>query len=312
MISFGISFSQTTEKEKDLLKQNTDTTQGWKKGGVVTITFSQISLTNWSAGGQNSISGNGLVNIFANYKMGNKSWDNTLNMGYGLLRQGKKKTTLLKSDDKIELNSKFGQKVTKAWYVAALMNLKTQFSAGYNYPNDSVAISDFFAPAAFITAIGMDYKPIPDFTAFIAPVTGRVIIVNSETLADAGAYGVEKALFDETTGNLIKHGKKARYEFGGYLRAMYTRELKKDVVKLTTKLDLFSNYLDCPENVDVNWEVLIAMKLGKYLTATISTTLIYDDNTKIKIDKDEDGIIEAEGPRIQFKEVFGLGFSYKF
>ncbi|MBI5218822.1 MAG: hypothetical protein HY958_07825 [Bacteroidia bacterium] len=73
-----------------------------------------------------------------------------------------------------------------------------------------------------------------------------------------------------------------------------------------------TNYLDHPENIDVNWEVLIAMKLGKYLTATISTTLIYDDNTKIQIDDNEDGIIEAEGPRVQFKEIFGLGFSYKF
>lgn len=251
------------------------------------------------------------MSLFANYKKENQSWDNALDLGYGLLRQGKKNADILKSDDKIELNSKYGHMISKVWYIAAVLNFKTQFSAGYNYPNDSISISDFLAPANLIVALGMDYKPNPSFSLFLAPVAGKIIIVNNQRLADAGSYGVDKAEYNLTTGELIKKGKLTRYEFGGYLRTSYSKDLKKNM-QLSTKLDLFSNYLEHPENIVVNWETFIALKLGKYLTATISTTLIYDDKSIIKIDDNEDGIIEAEGPRVQFKEVFGLGFSYKF
>ena len=79
-----------------------------------------------------------------------------------------------------------------------------------------------------------------------------------------------------------------------------------------TKLGLLSNYLHNPQNIDVNWEVLLNMKLTKFLSAVISTNLIYDDDIKIGIDDDGDGIIDREGPRTQFKKVIGVGLSYQF
>ncbi len=97
---------------------------------------------------------------------------------------------------------------------------------------------------------------------------------------------------------------------------MYKRDLGK-TTKFQTKLDLFSNYLDHPGNIDVNWEVLIAAKIGKYFEASIITNLIYDHDIKFAVNRDNDQSTgengkEASGPRTQFKEVFGLGFSYKF
>lgn len=284
-------FAQVTEGEKRLRTQETDTLNGWKKGGIITVNLSQTSLTNWAAGGQNSIATNGMLNLFANMKKGNGLWENAIDIGYGVINQGKEKLWK-KTDDKIELSSKYGQKAFKNWYYALLLNLKTQMTPGYNYPNDSVKISDLFAPAYLVSALGMDYKPNDKFSMFIAPITSRIIFVCDDSLSSAGAFGVNK-------------GKKTKSEFGGYMRIAYKQDLMENVT-LQMKLDLFSNYLENAQNIDVNWETLLAMKVNKYISATLNTLLIYDDNTMIQVNE------AHSGPRTQFKEVLGIGFSYKF
>lgn len=306
--------AQITEPENTLRTSTIDTTRGWKHGGIVAITVSQTSLTNWAAGGQNSVSMNGVFSAFANYKTPQSAWDNTLDIGYGILQQGENKTWL-KSDDKIDFMSKYGKKVYQNWYVAALVNAKTQFTEGYNYPNDSVIISDFFAPAYILGALGMDYKPNTYFSAFIAPLTAKFTIVDNQQLADAGAFGVEPAEYD-TAGVLLKKGERQRSEFGGYVRMIFSKnDFKNEFLKnvsFISKIDLFSNYVEEPSNIDVNWETLIAFKINKFISANINTQLLYDHDTKIAIDKDEDGIPEKNARRTQFKEIFGLGFAYKF
>lgn len=156
----------------------------------------------------------------------------------------------------------------------------------------------------------MDYKLSDKFSAFIAPATSKFTFVSDQFLADAGAFGVDPARYDSSGIRLIA-GKNIRAEFGGYIRIMYKKDIMKNV-SVQTKLELFSNYLKNPQNIDVNWENLISMKVNKFISATINTQLIYDDDTKIAIDKNNDGIIDEKGPRIQFKEVLGAGFSYKF
>jgi hypothetical protein len=294
--------AQVTEAEKKLRTVVADTTQGWKKGGVVGINLAQTSLTNWAAGGQNSLAINGISSLFANLKRGKSVWDNSLDLGYGLLKQGSN-PDFMKTDDKIDLLSKYGREAFKNFYYAALVNFKTQMTPGYNYPNDSVKISDLFAPAYLLGAIGMDYKPNTHFSAFLAPLTSKFTFVTDKVLSDAGAFGVDP-------------GKSVKSEIGGYIRVIFTKnDFKSEFMKnisLTSKIDLFSNYLDSPQNIDVSWESLIAMKVNKYISVTFNTHLIYDDNTKISIDTNEDGIIDYKGPRTQFKEILGVGFSYKF
>jgi len=304
----GIIFGQVTDAEKLLRAQRNDTLSYWKTGGVTALNFSQTSLTNWAAGGQSSLAGNTMINLFAYYKKGNYCWDNTLDFGYGLLKQGDKKKAW-KTDDKIELLSKYGQKAYRKWYYSALINLKTQISPGYNYPNDSVKISSFFAPAYLLGAIGMDYKPNENFNVFISPLTERLTFVCDQTLADNGAFGVDAATYD-STGKIIKKGKNLRTEFGGYVRMLFKHNLMQNVA-FQTKLDLFSNYLKDPQNIDINWEVLLSLKVNKYISATVSTQLVYDHNVLIVDGKNSDGT-DKTGPRTQFKEVLGVGFSYNF
>lgn len=304
-ISFSMAIGQVTEAEKKLRAVNADTLMGWKKGGIVAINLAQTSLTNWAAGGQNSFTLNGIFSAFANYKKGKSAWDNSLDLGYGFLKQGKD-ASYTKTDDKFDFLSKYGREAFKKFYYSALMNFKTQMRPGYKYPDTENKISDIFAPAYLLIAIGMDYMPNQYFSAFIAPLTAKITFVNDPVLSAAGAFGVTP-------------GEKSRSEIGGYIRAIYTKnDFKNEFLKnvsFTSKIDLFSNYSDNPQNIDVNWETLLALKVNKFISANITTQLIYDDNVKIPIDRNNDGIIqstEAPGPRTQFKEILGVGFSYKF
>ncbi|MDP3557998.1 MAG: DUF3078 domain-containing protein [Bacteroidota bacterium] len=312
LFMFSVSIiGQVTDEEKNLRTANNDTIDGWKKGGLFSLNLSQASFSDWAGGGQNSINVNSSLYLFANLKKNKNRWDNMLNVGYGIFRQGDK-GKFIKSDDKIELNSKYGRNASKDWYYAALLNFKTQMAPGYNYPNDSNIISNFLAPAYIIAAIGMDYKPNDNFSAFIAPLTSKSTIVNVQDLADAGAFGVTKASYD-TSGNVIKHGEKYRSEFGGYIRLVYKSTLFKDKsVTILSNMDLFSNYLHNPQNIDVNWETIIGLKVNKFISATISTTLVYDDDIKLPVDGNGDGVKESFGPRLQLKEILAVGFSYKF
>lgn len=280
----------------------------WKRSGLVGINFTQVNLSNWAAGGENSFAGMAMFKYAANYNDGKNTWDNMIDLAYGLTQKGDESP--IKSDDKIDLSTKYGRYAFKHWYYSALLGFKSQFTAGYNYPNDSVEISNFMAPAYITLALGMDYKPSDAFTMLVAPLTGRIILVNDQNLADAGAFGVDPAQFD-LLGNKISDGENLRYEFGAFLKAEYKKDILENV-NFSTKLELFSNYIDEPQNVDVNWETAFSMKVNKYITATLSTQLVYDDNTIINIDKNDDGIIDESGPRTQFKEVLGIGLAYKF
>lgn len=309
------TFSQTTEEEKELVKtkevlkiQNKDTVEGWKSGGVFSVNLTQVSLTNWNAGGNSSVSVNGVLSLFTNYKKGKNAWDNSLDISYGVIKQDAE--GIRKTDDKIEFTSKYGRKAIKNWYYAALVNFKSQMTAGYNYPDDSTIISNFLAPGYVLGAIGFDYKPSDVLTLFISPLTMKATIVNDQNLANAGAFGVDPAEYDNL-GVLIKNGSNYRSEYGGYMRAQVKKDIMENV-NFQTRIDLFSNYSEEPLHIDVNWEILIAMKVNKYISTTITTNLIYDHDVDIAVDENNDGITDAFGPRVQFKEVLGVGLSYKF
>ena len=271
-----------------------DTVKVWKIGGTGSLNFSQVAFQNWAAGGENSYSLSGLVNMHANYKKDRSSWENALDMGYGVVRQAGR--GVRKSNDKLEMMSKFGYKTTSDWYYSGAFTFKTQFEKGYKYNEEEGTkqqISDFMAPAYTLLSFGMDYKPNDAFSLMISPVTGKTTFVLDDSLSSRGAFGV-------------KIDKNVRNEFGGFIKISYNKDIWENVT-LNTKLDLFSNYIEEPQNVDINWDILISMKVNQYLSANINTQLIYDDNINY-VNKQG----EVMGPRIQFKEVFGAGLSYKF
>ncbi len=285
----------------------------WRKGGNISFSTTQTYLSQWAAGGNNSITSAGLINLFANYSKNRNSWDNTLDLGYGLTLLDLE-SRALKTDDRIDFQSKYGRQASEHWFYAGLMNFRSQFAPGYNvaggfpvYTNldgRDARISDFLAPGYLLVALGMDYKPSDRLTVFISPVTFKGTFVTNQDLADLGAFGVDPATYDGL-GAIVSSGKNFRSEIGGYFKAQYTSKVAENV-SFTTKIDLFSNYAENPGNIDVNWENQLTLKASEYFNASLSTQLIYDHD--IMVPKGENG---ESGPGVQFRQILGLGISYK-
>ena len=297
---------QTIQQAQMQTRSAADTTgKIWTKGGVFSINFSQVQLINWAGGGVSSASGNGLFNAFANRKKGKHSWDNSIALAYGLMAQEDRKT--FKTDDRLELNSKYGYEIGKSLYFSTLFQFRSQFADGFKSVDDSIAISRFLAPAYVLLGVGFDYKPNDNFSLFVSPAMARFVIVADQTLADAGAFGVEAALRD-TAGTIVTPGENLDFQFGAYLNAQYKKDIAKNV-NFFTRLELFSNYLREPQNVDVIWETMWTFKVNDWLAANLNTILLYDHD--IDITRTEDNVVKT-GPATQFKEVFGMGLTYKF
>lgn len=280
----------------------------WDFGGTGTVNFSQVSLSNWAAGGQSSLSALGILNLYGNYKKGKNTWNNTLDLTYGTVKLQEQR--LRKSDDRLELNLKYGRQASSKWFYTAQLNTRTQISPTYTPERDSV-ISNFMAPAFVLASIGMDYKPNSKLSVFISPFTGKFTAVLNQRMADYGAFGVEPAQRD-LEGNLIPGtGERLREEFGGFVNVRFRNEIFKNVT-LQSKADLFSNYLHNAKNIDVSWENLVNFKVNKFLSASLFLHMIYDDDILIDVDRSGDGTLDGKGPRLQLKETLGIGFSYKF
>lgn len=273
-----------------------DSTKNWNVGGLLDLSFSQAGFTNWSAGGEPSVSINSTINLHALYKNGKNSWDNFFDFGYGFIHQKDGKT--IKTNDNIDLVTQWGHLAKKNLYYTAMFDFKTQLSAGYEYPNDSDAISDFIAPGYLIGGLGMEYRPSETVFVFLAPASDKTTIVNSDLLSNIGAFGVEP-------------GQKIRTEFGCFTKIIVEKELFNNNLSFRSRMDLFSDYCQHPLNIDVDMELGLVYKLSKYFSFSANAELIYDDDVKTEI-YNEEGIAEMHGPHVQFKELIGLGINYKF
>lgn len=287
--------------------------KGWKTGGFFAVNFNQVALVNWAAGGEEALSSTVLFNGFIKYRKNDVYFETVLDAGYGFINtpsQG-----LRKNEDKVELNSKFGKRAKGKFYYASMLNFRTQFAPGFNFPDDSTVISRFMAPGFLSLALGIDYKPNDWFSAFLSPATGRATFVNDQTLANAGQFGVTPAVLD-ANGQVLTPGQLTRIEFGAYLRARLQKEFNSKF-SLVSNFQLFNNYTDPIAeqrgNIDVNWEVLLLIKANKWLTTSIFTNLIYDHDIQIPVTRNINGVdVAGVGPRTQFKEVLGVGLSFKF
>jgi hypothetical protein len=281
--------------EKSGAASSSDSLKHWHFKGFGSLSVTQAAYANWSAGGQNSVGLVALVNLSPIYLKGKHAWASIIDLGYGFQFLGEgSDATFSKTDDKIEITSSYGYQIhkNKKWYFSVLVNFRSQFANGYKYPDDSTVISRFMAPGYLVAGLGITYNPFRGFRIYLSPASGRFTFVTDQTLSNAGAFGVDP-------------GKTMRTELGPYLRADLNQDLAKNI-NLTSSLELFTDYFKDFGNIDVNWNVLLSLKVNKWLAATINTQLIYDDDVTIKKDANDPG-----GPRTQFKEMIGVGLSYK-
>lgn len=302
LLSYFNGFSQV---KVTLQKKDSIPPRYWKLKAIYGLNGTQSSFVNWNAGGRNNISILGTISASANYTKNNVKWSNDLSIALGGLQYLEKNMpeSLQKTDDRIDITSNFGMKIKKHVFVSFIGGFKTQMLDGFSFPNDSIRISTFMAPGYVNTALGIDYIKSDNFSVFTSPFAAKMTFVNDQILANAGSFGVEKAVVDGV-GNVITAGKRFRGEFGAYVKLKFNKTVAKNI-DLKSKIELFSNYMQNPQNIDVNAEALFTFKVNSWFSASLQWSLIYDDDIAIR---DSYGNI---GPRTQFKSVLGLGVSYK-
>lgn len=239
-----------------------DSTSNWTKKGVFTLLANQSSFDNWLAGGQNNFAGNVNINYDFNYKNGDWNWDNKLITAYGLTKIKDQDTQ--KTDDRIEFNSLLGKRASGNWFYSAFFNFKTQFDTGLDPATRTTKISHFFSPAFFQLGPGMLWKKSDNLKVNIAPATSRLIIVHGHFTEFGPSFGVEQG---ETT----------RFELGAAINGYYKFQVMENV-SVENILNLYSNYLEDPQNVDIDYQLNIVMKINKYLSTNFAFQTIYDDN----------------------------------
>ena len=273
-----------------------DSTEGWKVEGKAGLLFNQVALTNWAAGGTNSLAGGATFDLNFSRKKDKWDWRNTLALGLGFSQQGE--DPLNKTDDRILYNTNLAYEISGPWHVAGNANFRTQFVNGYNLPNDSVPISTFMAPAYLVVGVGVQYKPNEFFAIELDPISNKTLFVMDDRLSANGAFGVDST-------------KNVRAEFGAFLQMKFKKEIVKNIT-LDTYLTLFSNYMDSPEKIDVNWDLIIDFKINEWFSANFMTQLIFDDDVRFAYDSTGDGVLDADEARVQFRQSLGVGFVAKF
>ena len=283
-----LSFTAVNAQETE-----TDTISPWKSKGNASLLLNQSNFSNWAAGGENNLSGNVGINYDLNYKKGDWTWDNKLMASYGLVKTNNSPFEK-KTDDRLEFNSILGKKASGQWSYSAFLNFRTQFTTGYIYGKDENGAetrtenTGFLSPGYLTFGPGMLWTKDQNLKINLAPVTSKLTFVDDfytslPGYVDGTYFGVDA-------------NKSMRYELGFYASAYYKLDIMANVTAENI-LNLYSNYLEDPQNVDMDYTLNIVMKINRYLSTNFAFQAIYDDNA-------------FRG--FQTRQVFGLGINYGF
>ncbi len=283
----------------------------WTEKNTFGVNLSEVAFVNWNSGGNNSVSALFYANFQRNFERDLTIWKNSASMRYGINAQEGRE--IRKTEDELRLNSSFGFRTDSIsnWYYSGKFSFNSQFSNGYKYPDTEVAISRFMAPGYTFLGAGTEFShPDEDLTIYLSPITFKSTFVLDQRLANEGMFGVEPAVTDEL-GNILKEGENVRTEFGFLVTSGFSREVF-DNIDLSNQLSLYSDYLNKFGNIDVDWQLNVNMKVNDFVKANVGSHIRYDDDVKFKEDTNGDGKLETSGPRIQLKQMLGVGVVYEF
>ena len=292
-----------------IITSKPDTISYWSNKNILGIDISEIAFVNWSAGGTSAITGLVRGHLQRDYKDDNQVWSSELIFRYGLNKQ--EGIELRKTDDVLRLNSTYGYRkdTLSNWYHSAKFNFNTQFTNGYNYPDTQNPISRPFAPAYTFLGIGSEYIYKPEkLTVYLSPLTLKNTAVLDQTLANSGAYGVKKAVYD-SNGILVSKGELSKTELGILVSTYIEREIFTNIT-IKNRLSLYTDYLNNFGNIDVDWQFYADLIVNEYVKANVGFNLVYDED--IDVIKEENGVKINEGPKVQLKQVLGIGLEYVF
>ncbi len=271
--------------------QAQDSTKAWKFSGTTKISLGSTALSNWSAGGENAMSALFSIDYQYNYLKGNSKWDNRLIMLYGTNKQGN--NDFEKTDDRIDITSTYGYKASKNWYYTLETNFKSQFTEGYETDDAGLTTiaSEFMSPGYLTISPGMEYSPNDNFKVSLSVASSKITFVQNDLLSQKGAYGVEP-------------GENTRFEFGAYVNLNWKKEFNEHF-GMEHLVRLYSNYLENPQNIDIDLTSKFYVKATKFLTVDFMVQGIYDDDVRF-----DNGSANGAA-RLQLKSLLSVGLVYE-
>lgn len=287
----------TAQKEDDAEKKS-----NWKISGILSLNTSASYLVNWVAGGNNTVNAVAAANVSFLYKNNNVAWDSNIDTDYGIAYLSDNNFPWRKTNDKLNISTKFGWEFAKTWYLTALGSFKTQYAYGFDYGTDTKKLSSMFmAPSYTDLSVGIDWKPNDIFSLYLSPVAGRITTAITDSIDLKLKYAV---MTQEDIDNGIN--KNFRAEFGASFKGSinYTRI---ENFKILTTVSLFTPYTKDFGKVDVDWDFSISYQFLKVLNVSLGTSLKYYNSVLIP---DKDG--NNPKARVQFKSILGLGIGYSF
>lgn len=310
---FILILSTSTQMMANSKPSDTTKSKNWKYKADYTLMINQIGFSNWATGGESAITGQATIDYKLKYQKNKFKFTHAAHLAYGIAGYFNK--DIEKTDDKLDLNFTFEHEISKKLGFSGMTIFKSQFTNGYNYPNDSVLTSAFMAPGYVTVSLGLTYTPSKKFHLYVSPLAGKVTFVLNQQLANAGAFGVTKAIYD-SLGNVIVPGKKYLGQLGINFLCTYKTNVIKNI-HYHTNLNLYNNYLepkpDMRWQVDMDWDNKFTFKINDHFVTLFYFHFKYDPKILFPTYQMVDGVnkIIAEGTRLQFKETFGLGITYK-
>ncbi len=276
----------------------------WRYHSDVSLMLNQVFLSNWARGGESSLSGSLDIQGNANYVDDDRDFEfiNSARIRHGFVYG--EETGLRRNMDRLDINSRLNSEAFGEFDFSSTAHFQTQLAKGYRYPNDSVAISRFLNPGRMTIGTGLDYRPNRETSVNLSPLSYRVTFMTDTANFNQRRQGIEE-------------DRKSRHQLGANLRASYRFDLF-DNIRITNRLELYSNYLDKPKNIDIDWELILTTSLNWFTDVRININLIYDDDVKFPVEDSEGNPVlddegnEREVPRIQLREVMGFTLVFRF
>jgi len=306
--------------------------EGWKYKSAIGIDLGQlVNINPYVGAGSNRLGIGGALGFTAKYKRNLASWKNDLmlslstqRIGSGTIGGGSDlKIPFEKALDIFTISSNFAYKVnqTSPWAYSADLMLITQFlgshldsatnkiylkelnEAAYN----TKLISKLFSPANISFALGMKYQKNPKWYIFLSPAALKTIYIADQDIANLGVHGTQ------LKENSTTQYEKTWYGLGALARGGYAGTFFKRL-NYTTELILFSNYLDKPKNIDVNWFNSLGIELFKGLNLQFRTDVFYDDDklNQITDPKAPGGVKDFTGKRANIIQQLLISYNRNF
>lgn len=274
----------------------------WSYGLSSAFSLNQNYISNWARGGESALSS--LLDLRGSADYHNRrsevKWINNARLRYGNIIS--EEFGFRTNNDILELNSQYNKSISEKFDFSSVFYGKTQISKGYDYPNDSIPISSFLSPGTFTIGAGFEYEPFRNTKLNFSALSYRNTFVLDTTNINQRAHGIEL-------------GKRSRQEMGGQL-VINSKLTLFDDLSVNNTVRLFTNYLEKPQNVDVDWELNLQKQISWFFTISVNLHVIYDENVLFPVyDNQGEAVTFPDGspkeePRIQIKQFLGVTMSF--